>query len=342
MTAEPGATGEIRPAIGIVANPASGKDIRRLIANAPTSTLAEKYSIVRRSVIGAAEVGVKAFYFLPEPHRICSRAVETLSLDATYHHAAIDERYNELDTVHAVQVMREAGCAAIITLGGDGTNRAATLGWREAPLLPISTGTNNVFPNFVEATVAGEAAGLVAAGHVSLSDVATQAKVVEVDVDDEPADLALIDAVLVNERFVGSRALFDADALRVAVMTRAEPAAVGISSIGGLLHPVDAQTDGGLCLRFSTQPGSGRLRAPIAPGLYQTIPIGSFAPLELEETVEVTGPGILAFDGERQRALAAGQRARLRITRTGPLVIDPARALRLAAQEHTFVHETGS
>ena len=64
----------------------------------------------------------------------------------------------------------------MLTLGGDGTNRAFALGWRDAPLLPISTGTNNVFPRFVEATVAGAAAGLVASGAVALRDVARQAK----------------------------------------------------------------------------------------------------------------------------------------------------------------------
>ena len=44
MSATPGTGGTV----GIVANPVSGKDIRRLVANAPSSTLAEKYTIVRR------------------------------------------------------------------------------------------------------------------------------------------------------------------------------------------------------------------------------------------------------------------------------------------------------
>ena len=43
----------------------------------------------------------------------------------------------------------------------DGTNRAAVKGWRDAPLLTISTGTNNVFPMMVEGTTAGMAAALV-------------------------------------------------------------------------------------------------------------------------------------------------------------------------------------
>ena len=55
--------------------------------------------------------------------------------------------------------MREAGCGALVVLGGDGTQRAVAKAWRDAPLVPLSTGTNNVFPLHVEATAAGLAAG---------------------------------------------------------------------------------------------------------------------------------------------------------------------------------------
>ncbi|MEA3216327.1 MAG: hypothetical protein QOJ19_2483 [Acidimicrobiia bacterium] len=329
------------PTIGIVANPVSGKDIRRLVANAATSTLQEKYTIVRRVVIGAAEVGVRQFWFLPEPHRICARAIETLDLPCRYDHVSLDERYDESDTVRTVAAMRGLGCGAVVVLGGDGTNRAAALGWRDVPLVPISTGTNNVFPRFVEATVAGEAAGLVAAGHVSLDEVSRPAKVIQVEIDDEADDLALIDAVLVDERFVGSRALFDPGALRLAVLTRAEPASVGVSSIGGLLWPCRADDDNGVLLRFGAIAAAPRrLRAPLAPGWYAEIGVDECSPLDLDRPVEVVGPGILAFDGERQRVLAPGQRARLRVKRQGPRVIETGTALTLAARRQIFVHES--
>ena len=48
------------------------------------------------------------------------------------------------------------------------------------------------------------------------------------------------------------------------------------------------------------------------------------------------GPGLLAFDGDRERTLAPGQRARLRVTRSGPHVIDPERALAAAAARGWF------
>jgi hypothetical protein len=56
--------------------------------------------------------------------------------------------------------------------------------------------------------------------------------------------------------------------------------------------------------------------------------------------VEVVGPGILAFDGERQRVLAPGQRAWMRVKRQGPRVIETGTALTLAARRQIFVHES--
>ncbi len=328
--------------VGIIANPLSGKDIRRLVANAPTSTLQEKYSIVRRLVLGATAVGVERFWYLPEPHHICARATETLPLPpGTVRPVDIEERFDESDTVRTVAAMKELGCSVVIVLGGDGTNRAAALGWPDLTVIPMSTGTNNVFPRFLEATVAGQAAGLVATGQVNADEVTEVAKRIEVQLEGEDGtDLALIDAVLVEERFVGSRALFDPAALRLAVLSRAEPASVGVSSIGGLVSPVSAADEGGLLVRFApTTQADQVLRAPMAPGWYAEVGLAEVRRLADGEPVELRGPGILAFDGERQRLLAAGQRVVLTVRRNGPLVIDVPRTMRLAADRGVFVRQ---
>ncbi len=331
--------------VGIVPNPVSGKDIRRLVANAASSTLAEKYTIVRRAVLGAVEAGADRFLFLREPHGLCAKAVETLTLDGvTFEHVDVEIRNDETDTTRTVAAMRNTGVGAVIVLGGDGTSRAATLGWRDVPLIAMSTGTNNVFPRFVEATVAGEAAGLVAAGRVRLDEVATVAKVVEVAVEgDDRVDLALIDAVVLDEQLVGDRSLFDPARMQLAVLSRAEPASVGISSIGGLVHPCGAADPGGVVVRFAPPATAARhLRAPLAPGWYATVGLDEVAALAEDEPVEVVGPAVLAFDGERQRFLEPGRRAVLRVRRNGPRVIDTARALTFAAERGVFVHAAGS
>ncbi|MEZ4729433.1 MAG: hypothetical protein R3E79_20070 [Caldilineaceae bacterium] len=45
-------------------------------------------------------------------------------------------------------------------------------------------------------------------------------------------DLALVDAVIYAERFVGSRAVWDTNRIREMVLTRVEPGNIGLSSIG--------------------------------------------------------------------------------------------------------------
>ncbi|MDA8212194.1 MAG: ATP-NAD kinase, partial [Clostridia bacterium] len=49
--------------VGIIANPASGKDIRRLVAHATVVDNIEKVNLVRRILLGLQAVGVKQVLF---------------------------------------------------------------------------------------------------------------------------------------------------------------------------------------------------------------------------------------------------------------------------------------
>jgi hypothetical protein len=186
----------------------------------------------------------------------------------------------------------------------------------------------------IEATVAGAAAGLVAGGLVQLETVAAQSKLVHIEIEDEEDDLALIDAVLTNDRFIGARALLNSDRLQVAMLARASAASVGIAAIGGLIQQLSDMDDNGLCLRFSGQ--GRRLSVPIAPGLYQVVGVESAKMTALDECITVRGPGVLALDGERERVLKPGQQATMRVIRDGPWVIDVARTLQCGAESGAF------
>ncbi|MFT7652503.1 MAG: hypothetical protein ACI9UU_001611 [Candidatus Azotimanducaceae bacterium] len=319
--------------IGLIANPASGKDVRRLVARASVFDNQEKRAIVRRVLAGAISAGATEFVYHNDAHGICRLAIEETK--AEFEACPVDSTQmgTVLDTISAARAMKAAGCEVVITLGGDGTNRAFCLGWPTAPLLPISTGTNNVFPSLREATIAGAAAGLIATGRIGHEAMAQQ-KCIEVAVDGERDDFALIDAMLTKERFVGARALLKPHLFSSALLTRAEPAAVGITSIGGLLHPIDAKADSGLWLEFG--PGGTTVNAPIAPGLYLDVHVNKFQPLALGQAVRTEGPGTLAFDGERERRLKAGQTATLTLTRNGPRVVDVSATLHWAAERGYF------
>ncbi len=157
--------------IGLIANPASGRDIRRLVANASTSTLNDKVTAVRRVLIGAAQCGAERFVVLSDGPRIVRRAAEPVELDHLVEELVAPRHHDVRDTIAAARAMGEVGCAAVVVLGGDGTNRAVALGWPSAPVIPISTGTNNAFPLTVEPTLAGIAAGVLASGVVALGEV---------------------------------------------------------------------------------------------------------------------------------------------------------------------------
>jgi len=320
--------------VGIIANPASGKDVRRLVARASVFDNQEKQAIVGRLLKGMAASGATRVAYLDDPHGIVRGAVAEASAIMSCTPVVATRTASALDTVSAARAMRELGCAVIVTLGGDGTNRAVAQSWSDAPLLPISTGTNNVFPRFVEATIAGAAAGLIASGRIPLARVARQRKLIRVVIEDEADDLALIDAVLSRERFVGSRALLAPEMLSFAMLTYADPAAVGMTAIGGLIAPLGHDRDAALWLDLG--PGGITVEAPIAPGFYQHIGIRSHRRVRFKETIAIEGPGVLAFDGERERVLKPGQRAWLRVERSGPWVIDVNRTLKRAARKGMF------
>lgn len=324
--------------IGLVANPSSGKDVRRLVARASVFDNQEKQAIVRRAIVGAVAAGAHAFRYLNDRHGILANALDEVALKVDAEPVDATDTRTALDTISASRAMCEADCSVVLTLGGDGTNRAFALGWQDAPLIPISTGTNNVFPSLGEATVSGAAAGLISSGAIPLSKVASVCKMIHVEIEDERDDLALIDAVLTRDQFVGARALLDAEAIAEILLTRADPAAVGMTSIGGLLKPLDDAEDA--ALRLSMAPAAGKnitsLSAPIAPGYYQDLHVAKVRRQALGRAVIWQGPGVLAFDGERERLLAPGQKARLTVLREGPRVVDVAKTLRLAAQLRSF------
>ena len=314
------------PAVGLVANPASGKDIRRVTARASVFDNQEKTAMVRRCLIGVRAMSDAPIRYLPDANRLVAAALDGLGIDAEP--LDIVPTRSAVDTTRAACALR--GATVVITLGGDGTNRAFAKGWLDAPLIPLSTGTNNAFPVMGEATTAGAAAGVLASGVVPVEAVAERAKAIHVEIEDEPRDIALIDAVLTKERFVGARALEDPAGFVAAMLTRADPAGVGMTSLGGFVHPLAARDDAALRLDF--EPGSSRqVHAALAPGRFERVGLGRVATMPLGEPMPLTGPGVLALDGERERVLRPSQRATLTAHRDGPWVIDVSRVLRHAS-----------
>jgi predicted polyphosphate/ATP-dependent NAD kinase len=314
-------------AVGLIANPIAGTDIRRLVGHASAVTIQEKVAILRRVLNGLAASGAETVFYLPDIAGIAQAAVSSAEVSLRCEPLPMRPVGTAEDSTLAGRLLDEAGVAAIITLGGDGTNRAVAKGCGKAPLVPISTGTNNVFPTMIDGTIAGLAAGLLATGAVDGAAVCRQTKRVEV-VTADGEDFALVDAAVCRDRFAGSGAVWEPGRVTAIVMARAEPWAVGLSSIGGQLRPVTDDDPLGLYVEL----GSGRcVRTVLAPGLVVEVPIAGWRPLALGEEVTLdVGEGIIALDGERQ--LSVDGSARARVTRAGPFVVN-IRAVLTAARQ---------
>lgn len=322
--------------VGIIANPVSGRDIRRVAARGGVSSAEDKRNRVARAVIGAAAAGATHVVAMKEPFGIASGALADLPVDADLEILDIGARVDPADTERAALAMRERGIRVIITLGGDGTNRTIARAWPEAILVPMSTGTNNVFPSLVEPTVAGAAAGLVARNLVDLHTVAPRSKVVHLTLSDGSEDIALIDAATLANDFVGNRLPVDAINLRQLLVTTAKPDTIGVSSVAGLHTTCPADEDAAVLVTC----GSGGMltNAPIAPGLYREIPVKNVQKVGLGEKVQLLGPSTLAFDGDREHRISADVPAIAIVRRDGPRVIDVARTLEAGASQGVFIN----
>jgi predicted polyphosphate/ATP-dependent NAD kinase len=233
--------------------------------------------------------------------------------------------------------MRRRGAGVIVLLGGDGTVRAASAASGDVALLPLSTGTNNAFPEMWEATVAGTAAGLLATGRVD-SDATYRAKVLRV-VAGPVTEIALVDVCVSTVSHVGSKALWQPDTLREVYCAFAEPHAIGLSSIAGLLHPSGRTEPDGVAVLLAPAALAARtVLAPIAPGVVVPIGIRDAGPLRAgEPRLVAVERGTVAVDGEREVEFAPTTPVTVTLAHDGPRVLDVRRVLAAAAERRLLV-----
>lgn len=324
--------------LAICVNPMSGRDVRRLAARATNMTHEAKRDLVARIAAGADAVGATDIYVTREPYNIAAMALELMSLSARVHVLDVALKNDASDTERAIAAFVNAGCRTLVSLGGDGTNRAIVraLGGHceDTTLLPLSTGTNNVFPVLTEPTIVGVAAGLQCLGRLTEPSLRQRAKVLHVrgrNARGETVDdVGLIDAVLLRRDHVGNLLPFDTDRIAQILLTRAEATAIGMSPIGGLLEEVHAQDDAGLLVTLGAGAQARRFLAPVSPGLFKPVTVANVERLPFAMPVEFNGPGVLALDGDRDHKLRADGGLSVSIERDGPWVLDAQAAMRWA------------
>jgi predicted polyphosphate/ATP-dependent NAD kinase len=320
--------------VGIIANPAAGKDIRRLVAHGRVVSNQEKANILRRVFAGVVSTGAENILIMPDHSGLTRPAIHDVEDEIKIDYVDMPVADHQGASTNAARAMAEQGVDCIVTLGGDGTNRVVAKGCDEVPLVPISTGTNNVFPTNIEGTLAGIAAGSVATGALSRDEVCRRSKRVDIFVDGELRDSALVDAVVTAQMFVGARAVWDTKSLSTMLLTRAEPASIGLSSIGSRLVPVSIDEECGLYIRLDGDPGQNAttVKAPIAPGTVSDVRIADWRKIAPGEKIEIKQrPGTIALDGEREVELLPGRDVYATLSMDGPWVVDVPKAMTLLA-----------
>jgi predicted polyphosphate/ATP-dependent NAD kinase len=351
-------SGSEQVCVGIIANPVSARDIRRVVANASNLQIAERVSIVLRLLTTLKSLGVGRVLVMPDkagirallqrhlrrerPDADAFPAVEFLDMEVS---STVE------DTFRAARLMRAAGVRALVVLGGDGTHRAVVRECADIPIAGLSTGTNNAFPELREPTLVGMAVALYATGRIPAEQALAWNKVLEVDIAGGAGgahrrDLALVDAVISTERCIGARAVWKTEQLTAAYLTFADPTAIGLSAIGGLLMPVDRREPRGLAVRLAPDGENKRLdlRAPIAPGMLLDVAVAGWMPMRADEPMEVEhAGGIVALDGERELPFDPGERVRLTLRVNAFPTVDVPRCLHYAARQgllHTVPQAT--
>ena len=328
--------------VGIIANPASGKDIRRLVAYASVTDNVEKTNLLRRIILGIDSTGVDEILMMPDYFGLGQRALDGIGIENIRARTSIIDmtvNFTSKDSTLAAQLMGELGVGCIVTLGGDGTNRDVAKSNRAIPLVPLSTGTNNVFPVMTESTSAGIAAGIIARGIVNGKDTIKTHKRLVIIKNGQEIDMALIDAVVLDQLFIGSRAIWRLSEVKEIICTRAEPNNIGMTCIGGNLHPLELDDEHGLHLKLGK--GNLKVKAAILPGLVAEVGVKELKTLEPGEEVEVRHkPSVIALDGEREITVTASDRVKIRLQGDGPLVVDIEKTIKEAVAKGFFRNQS--
>lgn len=324
--------------LGIIANPSSGKDIRRLVAYATVIDNNEKSNIVKRIVLAAQETGVNRIAIMPDTFFMGKTVIESLqrenNLKADVHILDMLMRANAEDTVEAAAILEKEGADCVIVLGGDGTSRAAAKSLKNTMLLPISTGTNNVYPDMTEGTIAGMAASAaMRLGYICcLKD-----KRIEIFSEGKLLDIALVDAVVSTDEFIGARAIWKTENIQLVITARAHPAAIGFSSLIGAWKCVRETDDYGMMTWSDIS--APTILVPISAGIVSKIRVHSPKILPLNKDYHYTAANncTVALDGERELMIRKGQALDFRITRNGPWRVKVQRALEMAQEQKLFI-----
>ncbi len=311
--------------IGVIANPSAGKDIRRLVASGRIISNQEKANIISRFITGLISKGIRDFYFMPDKSGLCKPAIENYRDKININF--LDTKFYDgpEQTLIAASLLNDIKCDCVLVLGGDGTNRLVAKKINQIPLIPLSTGTNNAFPLMIDPTIAGIAAGFFVNLRRGKKKYLIRNPYINVKVDENEKDIALIDLAISKQNFVGSKAIWDPEMLEELFLTKSSPLTIGLSSIGSRV--LSANKNKGMRIIFGEQ---GKvIYAPIAPGLISTLKVKKWSLMNPDEIIKIENfSGTIALDGEREIEIFGNNKIEISYKKSGPYIIDIIKSIK--------------
>lgn len=325
--------------VGIIVNPFSGKDLRRITSQASNVGNNEKAIKVVRMINSMKTFGAEKIYLMPDNFLLNASIVSIVRRDDKFDSAVelldFEPTDRPDDTIKAVEVMKNLDISCLIVLGGDGTCRLVAKTEIEVPIIPVSTGTNNVYTQFWEGTTVGIAASYVAINGIDKDS--RKSKRIELYINGVLRDIALVDAVITDIPYVGSKVVTEPENIKEVIVSMCSPASVGFSAIVGNITYCSENDDFGYRLRVS---GEGKtILAPICPGKLSEVSYEENEKMYIgsEYICAPNYDGTVALDGERTVTFRKGEQLSFIITRKGPCKIDVTKILCEAVEKGFFI-----
>lgn len=326
--------------VGLVVNPAAGRDIRRLTGGASVSDNYAKRRTAECVLEGLTVADDVHVLVMPDSTGLAGNLVDDAPADLDVELLDMTVTASGRDTRGAAERFAEKADVAVV-LGGDGTNRDVAHSIGDVPVVSISTGTNNVVPTPVDGTVAGAAAALVGSGVVPAEEATyrhgtVEARVERSDEDDQHVR-GLATLGVLDRPFVGTRAILDPSDIIGGVVSRASSTEIGLSGIPGGLLTHRPDDPGGVGFHLGPPASSPRtVRAVTVPGVLSTVGVEDYRVLDDEEDYVFEVPrGVVSVDGERELAVRDAT-VRVRPLADGPRLVRIEDVVERGAQEGLF------
>lgn len=299
----------------------------------------EKLRKVIRMISSMNTFGVEKVYLMPDTfglnNSIAAIANEEEGINLSVEVLDFSPIAQPEDTIQAVEKMIELEISCLIVLGGDGTCRLVAKTDLEIPIIPVSTGTNNAYPKFWEGTTVGIAAAYISKNG-NEQKLLKKDKRIDIYLNGTFADIALVDAIITNVPYVGSKVVSSIDEMKEIIVCRCSPEFIGFSSIVGTINICGDDDDYGYRLKIGE--GEGTTLAPTNSGQLVEVSYTDFSEMHIgsEHTSRPDFDGSLALDGERTMVFRKGDEIRFVITRNGPRKVDVCEVLHKAVKNNFF------